>query len=137
MDISEVDMLEAMGAIDGQKFFSRSPFRSKYFLAVTTMGLACTICDLFLLYRYWHQLSPPAILTLWMALCGIVGPWIRALRYHDRVRRLNVPSGLVEAKSGSMLHVVLSVAAGATNDTLFFSLATILLLLVYVGRLLS
>ena len=129
--------MSTIGRIDGSRFFSQSPFRSAYFLAVTLVFLACTTYDLFLVLRYWHRLTTPALLTLWMVGCGVGGAWMRALRYHRRIRCLLGDEISIEAKPGSALHVALSVAAAGMNDALFFCLTPILLLLVYVERLLS
>jgi len=122
-------------ATGGTISFSRSPFRSWSFLATTAVCLLCITYDLHLLTRHWGQLSRPANLTLWMAGCGVIASWRRILSYHTRVRRAYC-EGVLRTESGALGHT-LSLAGEALNDSNFFSLTVILLLLVYAGHILA
>jgi len=123
-------------AIGGTLLFSRSAFRSWSFLASTIVGLLCIAYDLYLLIQHWRQLSPPGALTLWMAGCGVAGSWRRVLSYHNRAR-IAYRDRVVGPQSNSELRDMLNRAGRALNDSMFFFLTVILLLLVYIGHTLA
>src|SRR5208282_3940837 len=130
--MSDLDLVGRRGAFDGQKFFSRSPFRSGYFLVVTSLCMAGAVYGVSILYRYRHQMPSQGTTSLLVFVCGFVYPWWRAVRYHERLHQVYVEGSLVELEPGSAMDVALGVAAGAINDSLFFCFTTMLALLAYI-----
>lgn len=124
------------GAFDGQRFFSGSPFRSWYFLVVSSLCLGGAIYGLSILYRYWPRLSSQGTTGLLIFVCGFVYPWWKALQYHDRVRQLYLEGTVIQAEPGSILDVALGTAAGAIHDSLFYCFVTMVALLAYIEHLL-
>lgn len=115
---------------------SQSAFHSWSFLAATAVGLFCVIYSMFLLVRYWHQLSSPGALTLWMAACGTVAAWKRVFGYYNRARR-SYGDHVFGGQADPIFRDVLNLAEVAITDSIFFSFTVILLLLIYAGHLLK
>jgi len=134
-DLGSDILLQRRGPYDGRKFLSQSPFRSGRFLTVTMICLVCLILVLYLMFRQRHEL--PIIVVLSMAGFTIAGIWWRAWRYLDRLRQLYLEGSIKEVATGSPLDIALGVAAGAINDTLFFSFTTIGMLLAIIIRVIT
>lgn len=140
-----VDNLGGLGGINGNgvplsrgpRFFSRSAFRSGLFLSVTALCLVGVLSDLYIVCKYWHALSPASVTGFWIFACGLIGPWWRALRYHERMQQLYLEGSVSKVEAGSAMDVALNVAAGGMNDSLFFCFATMLAMLRYIDYLLS
>ena len=126
------------GTVDGHKFFSRTPFRSGYFVIVTAICLACIILAAFITYRNWDRLTGVQILIIFqVAWGGIAGTWWGALQSIDRVRQLYAEGSITEVEPGSPLDVALAVAAGAITHILFCFSITVAIVLYYIGYLLA
>lgn len=138
MSFSDPEWLELQrGPIDGRKFFSRSPFRSGYFLIATAVSWGCVVLVLRILLRHWPHLPSGGVVILSLIVMGIAQAWVRGYRYIDRLRQLYSGAVLTHVEAGSPLDIALGVAAGVTNNLLFYSLTTLALSLVYVDRLLG
>jgi hypothetical protein len=137
MDVSEDSLSARRGAFDGQKFFSRSPFRSAYFLVITALCASGTIFGLSILYRYRVLLSTEGMAGFLIFVCGFLFPWWRVLRYHELVRQLYSEGSVTNVEPGSALDVALGVAAGVIVNSLFYAFATMLALLAYIEHLLK
>ncbi len=132
------ELLEAKrGPIDGQRFFSRSPFRSGSFILATSGCLISVLCAVYILYKYWPRLSMFAAAVIWTVGLGLVRTWWRAFQYIGRVRDLYSEGSVGEVEPGSPLDTALGVAAGAINEILLFSFGITMLLLGYTRDLLS
>jgi hypothetical protein len=129
-------LLARRGPIDGCKFFSRSPFRSAYFLLATSVCLAGVLLDIFILYQYWQKLSTYAAAVLWTVGYGLTVAWWRGHHYIGLVRDLYLDGSITEAEKGSPLDITLGVAAGAINQILIFGSCATMLLLGYLAGLL-
>ena len=124
------------GPLDERKLSSRSPFRSGYFLVVTSLCLGGALYGFSILYRFWPRLSSQGTAGLLIFVCGFVYPWWKTLRYHDRMRELYLEGSVTEVEQGSPLGVALESAAGAIHDSLFYCFVTMLALLAYIEHLL-
>ena len=116
MDAKE--LVARRGSMDGNKFFSRSAFRSIPFVVVTAIGVVGLFLAFWILY-----LDKQARSTAPLSLIALVGafyyPWWAALRYHERIEALYLEGSLKGVEPGSAIDVALSVAAGAINSLLF------------------
>jgi hypothetical protein len=125
------------GPIDGQKFFSRSPFRSGYFLIASLFCFISLLLDAEILFRYWQKLSTFGAGLFWFIGVGLALSWWRAFSYVERVRDLYRELLIKEAEPGSPLDITLGVAAGAINIILFLGSSVTALLLGYTRNLLG
>lgn len=125
-------LLERRGPIDGRRFFSKSPFQSGYFIAATGTCVIAAALGFFYLNRSWHTSAGPVIFS--MVEVGILNIWWRAHRYLMRLRILYMEGAIRMVEPGSPLDLALGVAAGVTNDLLFFGSGTIAFLVFMLTR---
>lgn len=137
-DFDAKDLLPETGPIDGQKFFTRSPFKSVWFLIISLICLAGIVLDVLIVFQNWQKLSADqAIFLLGMANGGLAAIWYRAFRYHDRIGELIEVSHFRNAPAGSPSKLLLSAAAWGMIDILFFCSSTIFFLLLIIDFLLA
>ena len=126
------------GPFNGHHFFSRSPFRSGYFLVMTAFCLVAVIATLYVMYRAWSRLQFNEFTALiWVAWAGIITSWVKALQTIDRVRQLYVEGSVTEVEPGSPLDVAMGAAAEAINNNLFFYAGSVVFLLFFIAHLFS
>jgi hypothetical protein len=109
------------------RFFFRSPFRSRSFIANTVVLVAVILGMTFLVVRNWNSLSSTKVLLLVSVfmLQGTVYPYIRVLQYHRRVNELYLSGKITEQPAESPIDELLTVAERALIDGLFFILVTV------------
>ena len=130
MYMSDPDLLLIRrGPMDGQKFFSQSPFRSLKFLLASAACLGGIAYDILVLYWHWQRLWTSVAWILIGVVVGLGGTWWVAYRYIQRVRDLYSEGSVGDVEPGSPLDVVLGIAAGAINETLLSCFISIILLL--------
>jgi hypothetical protein len=138
MDWSDPRLLPfRRGPFDGQKFFSRSPFRSGYFLTASAACLLSLCITFVVMYRNWGRLGTFEVILLAQLAWGLGMTWWRNLQNIDRVRQLYEEGSITKVEPGSPLDVALASAGGATNELLFFYSASTAILVAYVGHLLA
>ena len=126
------------GPVDGHKFFSRSPFRSVYFLVMTLGCIASLVFAVYLMYRNWGKLGFNEFTTvIWISWAGIITTWIRALMAIDRVRQLYFEGSITKVDPGSPMDVALGTAAEAIINNLFFYSGSVLVLLMLLNHALE
>jgi hypothetical protein len=124
--------------MDGKKFFSKSPFRSGYFIIATLVCAACMVLFAYTIYNYWSRLWQFEVLILFqVAWGGVAATWWRVFRYISRVRELFDGDLSETLEPSSPLNVVMNVAASAINELMFFLYGSICLLVVYIISLLN
>jgi hypothetical protein len=108
-------------------FFFQSPFRSWKFVINTTVVVALSLGLVFVLFRNWSNWSATFRLV-WIAffiLQGAIYPFIRVLQNHRKINELYLAGKITEQSAESQIDELLSVADGALNDGLFYSLTTL------------
>ncbi len=130
VDISEEQSNSdaALGAL----FFSRSPFRSFAFAAMT---LSCVIClglVMLIVIRYY---KPPLqvfflIPVLLFIVTNVAGTWWKVWGHLDRLRELR--KNVTEAPRKADFDTALGISAKIATDCLFFCFNVIALLLVLI-----
>ena len=121
--------------MDGRLFFARPWFRSGTLVALTLLCCGCIVCELFLAFSYWGQLSRWITFMFFISL-GVMGTWWQALRHHQRIRELYLSRSASEnPESESLQGRVLSVGAEAISVSPLYPCTVILLLLFWVGYL--
>jgi hypothetical protein len=129
MDMSDPDLLQIRrGPLDGQKFFCSSPFRSLRFLLASAACLGGMSYAL-RLYWHWQRLWPSVSWIFVPVAVGLGGTWLVAYRYIGRVRNLYSEGLIGNVEPGSPVDVLLGIAAGVINETLFPWFAIVILLL--------
>jgi hypothetical protein len=118
-----------MGA---SKFYLRSPFRDTNFVATTFILFADFLVLLMLAIRYRAQLSFYVVLWLLLGVGAMIFAWLLAVRAHQHLHLLFETRQIEKLEVGSNLDAVLSVAAIATNQGLFFAS---LLAMAFLGAL--
>ena len=120
----------------GQKFFSSPTLRSPAFLVLSSLVLLTVAADLFILAKYGKRMEFwLAVLFLVFGVGGVLVPWVMTIRCHKRVHRL-----LTEGRQqGSQedARQILDVTATMTLDALYFTFASISILVVTVGYLIA
>ena len=122
-------------------FFSKSQFRSVYFVFVTLVGLTCVATILVIAYKYHEKLGESWPVFVILVLGGILRPWWDVLRYHQiiRLQLKEVSTDPLEESSSArdaLLCTLLEVAESMMTGSLCLSLLTMLLLLSTIAGLL-
>ena len=122
----------------GDEFFSKSPFRSARFVAVSMLSAVVIVADVGVMVFYWDRLSPSAV--IWLAILayqGAFGSIYRAYRQHETINELYLVGKITDVPLGSALQAALDVAATAVYNGLIalpFVILGYLWLLVYFLR---
>lgn len=137
MEMSEELLIDRRGPIDGQRFFSRSPFRSVWFVVNTIFALICIALTAFIVYRFGDPLNQHGLPLFSVIMLGTIArTWWATLQNIDRIRQLYAEGSVVEVEPGSPLDVAMGVAAGEMRNDLFTFFLTMVFLLAYALRLL-
>lgn len=102
-------------------FFSKSPFRSFFFVGDTLL-LILTLAILgFVVVGHWPRL--PAISVYWLCLVGfsMIAIWVLALRCYLRMHEVYRGGTENSIRDGSLLGVIMSSAASMIQWGLFFA----------------
>lgn len=121
---------------EGEKFFSRSAFRSGFFVADTVLlGLTLMIGSL-VLASHWHSLTFLMVASVSAVLIGNVMVWLAALRAHRRIHSLYQSGAIQAVVVGSPLELVIRVASGTTHLGLFCTPLFVSVLLMRLDKVL-
>jgi hypothetical protein len=120
------------GIIDGQEFFSKSPFLNPHFLVGTIASFICVVMALSIAIIYRSRVSLGMVWVL-ATTCGVLPmAWLGAFRHIKRVQSL-YKEGLIGAiEAGSPMDVALGVAANAVTEWLASLSVTVFLALTWV-----
>jgi hypothetical protein len=118
--------------LGASKFYLRSPFRDTNFVATTFILFADFLVLLMLAIRYRAQLNFYVALWLLLGAGAMILAWLLAVRAHQHLHLLFETRQIEKLEVGSNLDAVLSVAAIATNQGLFFAS---LLAMAFLGAL--
>jgi len=88
--------------------FSRSPFRSYYFISPTILMILTLLLSILVLIRIYERSPWASIAWIMIGCLAMVMFWLRAL--HDW-RRLRIVANSTEITEATPLHVALEVAA--------------------------
>lgn len=105
----------------GMRFFSRSPFRSGFFLTELVFSSAIVAAGVAMLILYSSRLGPGAeillVLSCLSSVFAILGAWSR----HSEVQEAYFLGAAAELSSESPVHPALDTAAKAIRDGLYRS----------------
>lgn len=118
-------------------FFSKSAFRSGYFVAASGMCVGATAYDVAVLRRHWQALSTGEAQILLIVAGSLVGLLWMSLTEHARVRQFYAEGCISDPNPDSAVYAVLQVAARTANSMLFFGSLALWGLLVVIDKLLS
>ena len=119
----------------GKEFFSRSLFRSGYFLVASSLFLAVMFCSVWFFLRYWSRLPSEFICLLFVFLIiGSVRSMSVAVNQHKSLRALYFSVESAPGVSDDRASAALDVAARVILDYLFYTsfLSLLFLFVVYI-----
>lgn len=125
------------GRDEFEGFFSKSAFRSGYFIAAGGACVGTTAYDVVIIYRHWQALSTFDTQALFVVAGILIGFLWMSLAQHSLIRELYREKKCVsDINRESALALVLRVTARTTNSMVFYCSLGVLLLLVSVDQLL-
>jgi hypothetical protein len=99
------------GAFESAEVFARPPFKSRQFLAVTSLVAALVAGDILALVRLFGRLPFVTLLTIALVMIQVLGNWARALVIHKRLHELYITSGSQIASPGTAIDMALRAAS--------------------------
>jgi hypothetical protein len=122
--------LQLLVGWEWRDFFSRSPFRSGFFLILLGLCVAVVLLGLYVLLYYWGSLSPVMAAVFFLyCLQGAVVPMRQLLRAHSRIHEMYLSGRIGDVSPESPLSVALETASAALQTGLFYTLTSVLFLL--------
>lgn len=120
------------GIIDGNDFFSKSAFRSKFVLIAIISTIVCITMILVILFSHWKQISMTIMWPLIADISILFISWFGALQHIQRMRRLFKDELVGQIEAGSPMDIALGIAAGAICDWLACITCAVFSSLVYM-----
>ena len=122
-------------SVEAPRFFTRSPFRSGWFLIGTAGCLVYLTCTVLLAYRHRTQISSATASMLAFVGIAVVLSWARVLAFHDSGKALLARSS-DRVPEQSALAEALDLAATQVLQDFTLFVVTALTLLAVAARLL-
>ena len=135
MDVThDPDLLQdKRGMIDGGKFVSQSPLRSRYLWFVVTSNLACVIVGIVILFRHRGQIPVSGSWCLVTVCADVLICLFAALRYIQRMRAIYIGMQPSTIEVGSSADIALGIAAGTIFGWLLSISFIAFIVLLYFG----
>jgi hypothetical protein len=102
------------GAFESGETFAKTPFRSRQFLAATTLVALLGITDIVALVRLSERLPGlpfNASVCIFLIFAVALGNWLRVMTVHRRLHKLYVSAGAENSPAGSVLDVAFRAAS--------------------------
>lgn len=116
----------------------RSQYITSVFRNASAMGLCCIVLNAYLIWRHWQALSVYAVTILCIPIgLQLAGQWWRAFRYYARMREIYSAASTKDSQVESYIDVALQASVVAMADFLLWSYVSNLMMLLYIGALLS
>lgn len=117
----------------GREFFSQSPFRSGWFLIAAVVFIVIILGSAAFFAVCWNRIPAGMRVFLLLVVCvrSVNCMWAAIVR-HKKLRTMYFPGSVRNIPPGSPITVALDVAARAILDDLFYTNATLLVVLLLV-----
>ncbi|MFZ0415333.1 MAG: hypothetical protein WBE20_10290 [Candidatus Acidiferrales bacterium] len=104
----------------GNEFYTKSAFKSYFFILDFVLLLVTTALNIFVLTKYWALLSSFSHFWLVVNAAALISLWFLAVRYRRRLQELHTMGGAIGSQAGSPLETALRVAATVMHMGLFY-----------------
>ena len=99
------------GAFESAEVFADPPFKSRQFLAITSIVVLLAIFDIGVLVRFFSRISWLAVVYVLLILITVLGNWARVIVVHQRLHELYTTNKIADIPVGSDTDVALRAAS--------------------------
>lgn len=124
-------------AFDVRLFLTRSPFRSGWFLVITTACLVCLAGIAAIVYQSWGDLRPGTVALLSLAATGILFSWVVVHDLHGKTKEIYLAQLSDRPDEVPTLNRVFEIVAISVLESFVALLPVVLMLLAIIARLLK